>query len=302
VTVLKPLVTVVVVTHNRPKELQKVINALVNQTFAPDRILVLDNASDEEARTSLFEFPSVDVCRSNVNLGGAGGFALGIEMGLAAPCPDWVWLLDDDAVPMPDALEQLITKIPLIAQQSNQVGAICSAVYEFGKLATMHRRLFHPLFARECPIALSQYSENFVPVDTGSFVGFLLNTIAVQTVGLPNANYFLAYDDTEYSLRLKTAGFTNWLVPGSGIDHLRLSGSKLSKTPFGAKHYYNIRNRTIVSIEYAKWRMLALIKAGCIGLVIWLVSGGFKRPASFKILVRAISDGINGKLGLIQWT
>ena len=292
-------VVAVVVTHNRPQELQQVINALINQTSRPERILVLDNASSIPASQTLAGFPAVDIIRSEINSGGAGGFALGMEHALASS-PAWIWLMDDDAIPRPDALEKLLDGLLSVSNDAKPIGALCSAVYEFDKLAPMHRRRFFVPLAWEAPIKPELYSDVPIPIDTGSFVGFLVNANAVSRVGLPKADFFLAYDDTEYSLRLTKEGYRNWLIPNSGIDHLRTAESKLRSSPFSGKHYYNIRNRIVVAVEYAQWKIPAICYAVLVGFAIWTVCGGLKRPESIFLLNRAFSDGLKCRLGKID--
>ncbi|MGR9046978.1 MAG: glycosyltransferase family 2 protein, partial [Gammaproteobacteria bacterium] len=109
--------------------------------------------------------------------------------------------------------------------------------------------------------------------------------------------YFLAYDDTEYSLRIKKAGFTHWLVPDSAIDHLRPALSRLRNSAFGPKHYYNIRNRIVVAREYTRLNWISVAVSVLTGFAIWIVGGGLRQSGSFSLLLRSIKDGIKGRLG-----
>lgn len=289
-------VVAVVVTYNRPKELLLVVNALQEQSRAPDNILIIDNASAIPASTTLSEYSGIDVIRSEVNTGGSGGFAAGVEAAMVLSA-DWIWLLDDDAVPRIDALRLLLSGSVLL---QNRVGALCSAVYEYGELAPMHRRSFTKLIAWERAISKKKYREEPVQIDTGSFVGFLLNAHVVRLVGLPNTNFFMAYDDTEYSLRLINAGYTNWLIPASKIDHLRQSGTRLRYSPFGHKHYYNVRNRLAVAVQHSKWKMAAACLAIISGFAIWLGCGGLKHPGTVRLLFQAFKDGLENRLGKLR--
>ena len=289
-------VAAVVVTYNRPKELLQVVDAVQKQSRVPDYIFIIDNASTIPASMTVSGYSGIEVIRHEVNSGGAGGFAAGVETAMAYS-PDWIWLLDDDAVPRTNALELLLSGSMLLR---NSIGALCPAVYEFGALATMHRRRFSKMLAWEQAISAKKYSDGPVQIDTGSFVGFLLNANVVGLVGIPDTSYFMAYDDTEYSLRLINAGYTNWLIPASKIDHLRMAGSRLSSSPFGLKHFYNIRNRLSVAVQHAKWKMAAACLAISAGFVIWLACGGTRHPSSIRLLLKAINDGLKHRLGQYQ--
>jgi GT2 family glycosyltransferase len=120
---------------------------------------------------------------------------------------------------------------------------------------------------------------------------------AVRDVGLPNADFFLGYDDTDYSLRLQDAGWRLWLVPGSIIDHLRNKDVRLLTSDFGSKHYFNIRNQIVVKQRYARLSSIAALGGIAFACLLWCLSGGFKRPGSVRILVRAVIDGISCRLG-----
>nr|MDQ4124788.1 hypothetical protein [Actinomycetota bacterium] len=55
-------------------------------------------------------------------------------------------------------------------------------------------------------------------VECASFVGLLMRTGAARAAGLPIAEFFIGYDDAEYSLRLREHGRIR-LVPESRIRH-----------------------------------------------------------------------------------
>jgi GT2 family glycosyltransferase len=287
----------VVVTYNRPKELRLVIESLLSQTKKVDRILVVDNASQPPATQTLSflqDSQQVEIIRNTHNLGGAGGFATGIEAALKQQTYQWIWIMDDDAVPTSNTLQTLFNTS---LEQPGTTGALCCSVYENNLPAFTHHRYFHSLFGLESPVTIHDYQKTHCPIDTGSFVGFFLNAHAGQKIGVPNANFFLAYDDTEYSLRLKQAGYQIYLVPGAKINHLK-TAKRLRETPFGLKHYYNIRNRLFVYTRFTQLSWIALLYGGLLGLALWLICGGIKQPGSFTLLKQSISDGIRGKLGI----
>ncbi|CAB3758212.1 glycosyl transferase family 2 [Burkholderia sp. MSh2] len=249
-------IAAVVVTHNRPALLIDAIDALRGQTRMIDALIVVDNASGEETVDVLKQAQGIHVLRLDENLGGAGGFAAGVHRALELGA-DWILLLDDDAIATPSLVEQLLGPLGQLAHE--KVGAICSTVLEFGRVALMHRRRFDPATLKEPVVDEAEYRESPVRIDCGSFVGFLVSAAAVRAVGLPNASFFLAYDDTEYSLRLGRAGWSIWLAPGAVIDHRRPAGGRLRSGPYGVKHYYNLRNQLAVFRHYGtapKWRLV----------------------------------------------
>lgn len=276
-------VAAVVVTHNRPVLLAEVLDALRGQTVPLARVIVVDNASEQPTQTLLAAADDLDVVRLERNVGGAGGFSAGVERGVEAGY-DWVWLLDDDAVPRTDALERLLVQA---AGQTTRIGALCTAVIEFGDIALMHRRRFDPGTLAEPALPREDYAKPAAEIDTGSFVGFLLNAQAAREVGPPNASFFLAYDDTEYSLRLRESHWSIWLVPSAVVDHKRSPGGRLRDGPYGIKHYYNLRNQLAVFRRYGsapRWRLLVpVVKHAVLAARDW-------RLASLRLWWRACRD------------
>ncbi|MET1037321.1 MAG: glycosyltransferase, partial [Aeromicrobium sp.] len=128
-------VAVVVVTFNRADLLAGMLDGLAAQTRRPDAVIVVDNASTDhtrevlEARTDL----PLHVTHSHDNLGGAGGFHLGVRAAYDAGW-DRVWLMDDDVVPAPGCLEALmaVDEDCLIAVREDLAGALVEkAAVEF---------------------------------------------------------------------------------------------------------------------------------------------------------------------------
>jgi GT2 family glycosyltransferase len=292
-------IAAVVVTHNRPQLLQQALAALRAQTRPLDTIYVVDNASDDPAAAQSAQsaqpalLSNTVVLRSDTNIGGAGGFALGMARAFAAG-HDWIWLLDDDAIARPDALAHLLAAL---AGPAAGAGVLCGTVREFGDIALRHRRRFHRATGLERPLPRAAYEGPPCRTDTASFVGFLVSAAAVAEVGLPDRSFFLAYDDTEYSLRLGRAGLALWLVPDSVVEHLRARHARLRAGPFGRKHYFTIRNRIAVARTYAVLPLLPACWAALAGGGLWLLSGGRLRRGAFRIFLQAVADGARGRLG-----
>lgn len=295
----RPAIVAVVVTRDRPELLRDVLYALHRQERPLDRIIVVDNASAAPTVALLALLRAsgtcgdLDVLRSEHNLGGAGGFALGLQAACEGGA-DWVWLLDDDAVPQADALGALEVAA---AAAGPDCGAVCGAVREFGQLARAHRRRYGRLTGLERALPKSSYGGDPVAIDTGSFVGFMVAAAAVAQVGLPEPAFFLSYDDTDYSLRLRRAGFTLWLAPASVIEHLRSAGGRLRAGPVGPRHYFNIRNRIVTARRYARWPTLAAMLGVLTGIALWLATKGRFQPGAWRIVRQALTDGWRGRLG-----
>ena len=208
----------VVVTYNRSALLLDCLRALLAQRQPVAKVLVVDNASTdgtpEVLRSSgLLDDPRVVYERLSDNRGGAGGFERGVVLGRDDEC-DWLWLMDDDCEPGPDALATLLAA-PEAAD--DQVAALCGKVErEDGSLDFIHRGTFK---GRMKPLAESSYVPGeHLRIDYMSFVGLLVRTAVARRIDPPRGEFFVWGDDVEYGLRLQQHGAIV-LVPESVMKH-----------------------------------------------------------------------------------
>ncbi len=194
-------VAAVVVTFNRLDKLKTVISSIEAQTHAVSTLLVVDNASTDGTAEFLADLETVvplEVVTMSVNSGGAGGFAEGMLRGYASGA-DHVWIMDDDCYPQPSALEKLIAGFDgAVAELGGDVPFACSVVkFTDGNICEMNNPLPTWDWAR-----LLVKEQNSVMVEACSFVSVLVPRWAIAEYGLPYRDYFIWFDDREYTLRL----------------------------------------------------------------------------------------------------
>lgn len=194
-------VAAVIVTFNRLDKLKTVISSIEAQTHAPTRLIIVDNASTDGTAEYLAKLTSpleLDVLSLSTNTGGAGGFSAGMRRGYELGA-DFVWIMDDDGYPEPDALERLIAGFDAARQQlGDGVPFACSVVkYIDGTICEMNNPV--PTWDWGRLLALGQ---NAVMVRQCSFVSVLVPRWVLEKHGLPFKEYFIWFDDAEYTLRI----------------------------------------------------------------------------------------------------
>lgn len=208
----------VLVTRNRANTLMQVLDALAAQTRRPDHIVIVDNASTDATATQLatraIADPTLDILRLDRNLGGAGGFTEGIRRACTLGA-DLLWLSDDDAIPQPDTIARLATALAgFEATHDRRPAFACSrVVWTDGT----HCEMNTPRPVWDWPRFLDG-PEGTPLVDSCSFVSVLIPRWAVERHGLPLAEYFIWFDDAEYTRRLSTS-HPGLYVPSSVIRH-----------------------------------------------------------------------------------
>ena len=194
-------VAAVVVTFNRLDKLKTVISSLEAQTLRPSHLIIINNASTDGTDKYLASLQStldVEIVTMKKNSGGAGGFAEGMSRGYKAGA-DHVWIMDDDCYPSPTALETLVRGFDeSVAELGPDVPFACSVVkFIDGTLCEMN----NPVPTWDWGRLLVKGQQN-VMVTTCSFVSVLIPRWAIAEYGLPYAEYFIWFDDKEYTLRL----------------------------------------------------------------------------------------------------
>jgi rhamnopyranosyl-N-acetylglucosaminyl-diphospho-decaprenol beta-1,3/1,4-galactofuranosyltransferase len=218
-------VDAVVVTYNRKELLAEAVEAVLDQTRPVRRVYVVDNASTDGTPEllrgrGLLDRPDVELVVLPDNRGGAGGFSRGVEIAREGPAT-WLWLMDDDAEPAPDALERLLAAPE--AADLRTVALAPKVVYAAtGALDDNQRGHFR---RRLRSLPESEYRPGHHPeIGYTSFVGSLVRAATARELDPPRADFFVWGDDVEYSLRLARHGAIR-LVPESVMRHKRATHS-----------------------------------------------------------------------------
>ena len=102
-------IVAVIVTYNRLELLKEAIQAVKAQTELPKKVIIVNNNSTDDTKEYLESIKSelITPVHLEENLGGAGGFYHGIKKAYNEEA-DWVWIMDDDTIATPTALEKLV--------------------------------------------------------------------------------------------------------------------------------------------------------------------------------------------------
>ncbi len=209
-------VAVVVVTHNRADLLDRMLDGLIAQSHQPQAVIVVDNASgDHTSQVLARQDLPLRVIRSDENVGGAGGFRIGMAAAYDAGF-DRIWVMDDDVVPAPDCLAVLMAVDPeyadcLMAVREDLDGRLVEK-------SAIRFDLRNPLAIRpktasvETTYATRAAMPERVEIEVVAFEGFLVRRRVLEAVGLPDPEFFIFYDDVDLALRARRAGFRIWAV------------------------------------------------------------------------------------------
>lgn len=190
-------VAAVVVTYNRKVLLKENIESLLAQSKSKILdIIIIDNASTDNTQGYISQYiteKKIIYLNTGANLGGAGGFQYGIRYA-AKNNYDYVWVMDDDCMPIENALEQLIKDSKKL---EGGYGFLSSKVlWKDESICTMN------IQRRTLTKPVSDFSKDLIPVLMASFVSLFIPISVVKDVGLPIKEFFIWTDDWEYTRRI----------------------------------------------------------------------------------------------------
>jgi GT2 family glycosyltransferase len=230
---------VVVVTWNKKEYVLRLLDSLRRAPYPNWQVTVVDNASTDGTAEAIREQHGwVECVRNPVNLGGTGGFNRGLCAVLKHGNFDYVWLLDDDLQLGPGALEVLVETL----QQRFDAGAAGSHMLqldnpgftnEIGGMVDLRKgRLLLQLNATPA----WQHRDEVYDVDYVAACSLLVRLDVLRKAGIWD-DFFIHYDDVDWCLRIREAGYRVLACAASRVYHL----SARVKTPTWIL-YYDIRN------------------------------------------------------------
>ena len=246
-------VAAVLVTYNRLADLKLCLDSLRRQTRPLDQIFVINNGSTDGTAEWLATQPDLAVT-TQANLGGAGGFATGIQTGYDAGYT-WLWCMDDDCLAEPDALAQLLASPNLGPCIKNAMSVSASNSEELAFFVDRPNQNYRKV--------TDMTSHDLVYGVASFFNGTLVHSAVVKAIGVPDKSLFIWGDEVEYMTRAQKNGFPIVTVPRSVFYHPASFDRDGIPWPAAWKQYYAVRNQrrvlqnqfgnTLGRVLFASW-------------------------------------------------
>ena len=198
-------------TLNDAAFIDRPLEAVRRQTRQPDGIIIVDNGSTDSTLDRPFP-DNVVIHRNPTNLGTSGairiGFAYALEHGF-----DWVWILDADSIPDPDALERLLAFYETLpAPEQDRVCLLhCNMAGDDNYLLEFA--------GRSIRAPRTEQGANFTRCNSALWSASLYRMAAVAKIDLPSADYVLYSAELEYGYRAWDMGYTSYMVHDSVLHH-----------------------------------------------------------------------------------
>lgn len=279
-------IDIIIVNYNGFSYTKDCINSLLSINYSNYRIIIVDNCSTDKSYPLLVsafrECENIDIIRTPDNLGFAGGNNFGIEYAISKGA-EYFLLLNNDTVVDTQFLNKMASRI-----EKNTIVSPIIYYYDYPSDIWYGAGKFNKI---KCISENGDYTkEGFVNFATGCCV--LIPKSVIDKVGLMAEEYFMYYEDVEYSLRAISKGIRILYTPEAKIYHKvgKSSGGESSKFSI----YYNNRNRFYL-IKTHKFGFFCCIYTFVTRIIRILLS--IIKNNNDYIILRAYADYRQGKMG-----
>lgn len=235
--------SIITINYNGLKDTCELLETLPLEDNSLE-VIVVDNASTADEATIIEQrYPTVKVVRSDKNLGFAGGNNLGIK----AAHGRYMFFLNNDTV-----LRHQTSDIrPLIdrLESSDKIGAVCPKI----RFSWEHHPIQYAGYTPLSPITMRNHAIGFGEDDYGQYdtphptpyahgAAMMVKREAIDKAGLMPECYFLYYEELDWSMMIRRAGYDIWYEPACTIYHKE---SQTTGQASALRTYYVTRNRLL---------------------------------------------------------
>lgn len=239
---MEPLVYIIILNYNGGKEIIECLKSCQRINYPRFRILVVDNASTDYSVSQIKkQFKEMIVIQNQANLGFAAGNNIGIRYALNQGA-DYILLLNNDTVVSKDFLAKMIQ----LAEKQTNIGIVVPKIlyHQSNKLWEGWEKKIDYLRGRVTVTTKEKINQ---PKETIHATGcaMLIKRKVLEKIGLLPEDYFMYFEDIDFSLKTKKAGFKIFYQPKVVIWHRFHRGTSL------VNQFYWQRSRVIFALKCA---------------------------------------------------
>jgi GT2 family glycosyltransferase len=242
---MQPTVNIIVLNYNSRDDTLDCLRSLQHLTYSPVQVTIVDNGSTDGSVEAIQEqFPEMTLIATGENLGFTGGNNIGIERALEAGV-DYIMLLNNDTIVAPDMIDIMVAAM----QADPTIGVTGPMIYYYDKPDI--------IWSAGGAIDWKHGTTQMIGIgedDKGQFgmatreVDFVTGCALLarrdtwEKAGLLDDKFFMYYEETEWCVRARRAGFGVAQVPLAMMWH-KISIEERATSP--RTYYYMTRNRLL---------------------------------------------------------
>jgi|WetSurMetagenome_2_1015567.scaffolds.fasta_scaffold160869_2 GT2 family glycosyltransferase len=210
-----PKVFIVILNYNRKDRLKKCLDSVFQIKYPNFEVIIVDNnSSDGSFEMARKGYSRAILIKNEANLGYSSGNNVGIRYALERKA-DYILLLNNDTEVRANFLSSLIS----VAEGDAMIGILSPLIFDgyTGKVWFSGGKID---WLRMKAVNLSEIKhKNNFSSDFISGCAMLVKKEVFQKTGLLDEDFFLYWEDVDFSLRAKRSGFKIGVAVSSWIDH-----------------------------------------------------------------------------------
>ena len=259
--------SIITINYNGLKDTCELLGTLPLEDNSLE-VIVVDNASKEDEASIIEQrYPTVTVIRSPQNFGFAGGNNLGIK----AAHGRYLFFLNNDTVlrHQTSDFRHLIDRL----ESSDKIGAVCPKI----RFSWEHHPIQYAGYTPLSPITMRNHAIGFGEDDHGQYdtphptpyahgAAMMVKREVIDKAGFMPECYFLYYEELDWSMMIRRAGYDIWYEPACTIYHKE---SQTTGQASALRTYYVTRNRLLFvrrnnrsHTRYVTYLYLIIVVAG----------------------------------------
>jgi GT2 family glycosyltransferase len=306
-----PFVVVIILNYGKLDLTIKCLNALKLNDYHRFSVVVINNHhSNTETENFVMYFKDLSATRLNdfdgnkdlynkvyyhieeTNIGYAAANNLGMKFAFGILKANYVWILNNDTSPYPDAINMLV----LAANKNVNTGLIGANIFhENGEIQALGGSRFYKYFGLACPIKTEEKLNN---LDCIIGAAVLVSKRFYEEVGPMDERYFLYFEEIDWAIRGRDLNFKLAYAKGINVTHIEGASTSIEKnknfrSPIPT--YYGTRSRILLIKKFFPYLLFNVLVINILlGLKAFLMLD-FKK---FVYTIWGTIDGLKGLVGI----
>ena len=292
---------IVICNYNKENDVLLCIQSVLESKYEDYHIYVVDNASKDNSVKLIKEKygkeEKLTLIENQENLGGSGGFNTGLRRALKEDY-EYLMCVDNDA--MLD--ENCIGNLAQFLDQNKDTGIAAAKIYHTGQEEYVQQYGSFIDYKNYCVDStyLNHLEDGSMPQvvysDAVPACALMIRTSLVKKIGVMPEENFLYWDDTEWCMRCKEAGYKVASVGAAAACHA-MGAKKEDVNTFPT--YYAWRNWIVFFLNHIPKEQIDDMAEVFLGSIFEIAYMGLYRnePNKTKTVMAAMDDALHGTMG-----
>lgn len=249
-TRVKGMVSVISINMNQMYMTAEFLESLKDSTYTNIEVIIVDQNSDEDPEKSFKQtYPDVILVKSKVNLGFTGGNNLAVEHSKG----EYIFCVNNDTIIPPDLIGKLIQPF----SEHKNIGIVSPKIIFYNDQSKIQYAGYTPvnnITGRNDAIGNKQHPD--IPEFNQQYeteyahgCAMMIPHSIINDIGFLTENFFIYYEELDFSQRVKNIGYKIWY---NGTAHILHKESVTTGKNSTFKEYYHTKNRILFMRRHSK--------------------------------------------------